>query len=150
MDLIRQEMASRQCKFVSEPADVLKCAICLELARDPHQHEECGKLFCKECIEKYGRDKPCPHCRTQGSQYFRDNKSKYILVRVPNFVNALTVLFYAYFPALTASKMVSKLSLASTGITDQGTKQRLPLTETSRIVLLTQHNLLTTLLKFEL
>ena len=22
-------------------------------------------------------DKPCPHCRTQGSQYFRDSRSKY-------------------------------------------------------------------------
>ena len=66
-----------ECKFVGEPADVLKCAICLEIARDPHQHEECGKLFCKECIEKYGRHKPCPHCRIQGPQYFRDNKSKF-------------------------------------------------------------------------
>ena len=72
-----QQMASREYKFIREPDDVLKCAICLEVARDPHQHEECGKLFCKECIEKYGRDKPCPHCRTQGSQYFRDNRSKY-------------------------------------------------------------------------
>ena len=67
-------MATREYKFVGEPADVLKRAICLEVARDPHQHEECGKLFCKECIDKHGRDKPCPHCRTQWSQYFR---SKY-------------------------------------------------------------------------
>ena len=35
-------MASREYKFVGEPADVLKCAICLEVARDPHQHEECS------------------------------------------------------------------------------------------------------------
>ena len=71
-------MASREYKFVRELADVLKCGICLGVARDPHQHEECGKLFCKECIDKFGRDKCCPHCRTRGSQYFRDNKSKYI------------------------------------------------------------------------
>ena len=25
------------------------------------QHEECGRLLCKECLEKYGRDKPCPN-----------------------------------------------------------------------------------------
>ena len=62
--------------FVRDPENDLKCAICLEVAKDPHQHEECGKLFCKECIDKYGRYKPCPHCRTQGSQYFRDNRSK--------------------------------------------------------------------------
>ena len=72
-----KEMASREYNFVSELADVLKCAICLKVARDPHQHEECGKLFCLECIEKYGRDGPCPHCRTQGSQYFRDNRSEF-------------------------------------------------------------------------
>ena len=45
-------MASREYKFVSEPADVLKCAVCLEVAREPHQHEECGKLFCKECMHR--------------------------------------------------------------------------------------------------
>ena len=68
---------TREYKFVSEPDDVLKCAICLEIARDPHQHEECGRLFCKECIENYGRAKPCPHCRIWGSQYFRDNRSEH-------------------------------------------------------------------------
>ena len=49
-----------------------------------------------------------------------------------------------YSPALTTSKMVSKLSLASTGITGRGTKQRLPLAE----ILLTPHNLLLTKHKF--
>ena len=63
-------------KFASEPDDAYSCVICLSVAKDPLQHEECGKLFCKECIEKYGRDKPCPHCRIQGSQYYRDHKSK--------------------------------------------------------------------------
>ena len=65
----------REYKFVSEPNASLKCVICLDVARDPMQHEECGKLFCKECLEKYGKDKPCPNCRT-GSQYYRDNRSK--------------------------------------------------------------------------
>ena len=57
------------------------------------------------------------------------------------FDNAITILLLLhcqYFPALTTSKMVSKLSLASTGITDQGTKERLPLAET-KIVLLMRH-----------
>ena len=61
--------------FVSEPDDALKCLICHEVARDPLQHEDCGKLFCKECLEEYGRDKPCPNCRTS-SQYYKDNKSE--------------------------------------------------------------------------
>ena len=46
-----------------------------DLSGEPFQHEECGKLLCKECLEEYGRDKPCPHCRT-GSQYYKDNKSE--------------------------------------------------------------------------
>ena len=63
-------------KFVSEPDDALKCLICHELARDPLQHEDCGKLFCKECLEEYyGRNRPCPNCRTS-SQYYKDNKSE--------------------------------------------------------------------------
>ena len=68
--------ASREYNFVNEPDRDLKCAICLDVVRDPLQHEECGKLFCKECIGRYGRDKPCPHCRTEGSRYYRDIRSK--------------------------------------------------------------------------
>ena len=63
-------------KFVSEPDDELKCLICLEVAMDPMQHEECGKLFCRDCLESHGRTKPCPNCRTKDSQYYKDNRSK--------------------------------------------------------------------------
>ena len=62
-------------QFITELDDEHKCVICLGLAKDPFQHEECGKLLCKECLEEYGRDKPCPHCRTD-SQYYKDNKSE--------------------------------------------------------------------------
>ena len=64
-------------KFIAELDDDLKCLICLEVARDPLQHEACGKLFCKECLEKYGKDKPCPHCRAQQSHYYEDKRSKF-------------------------------------------------------------------------
>ena len=60
-------------KFVSPPDDNLKCVICLEVAQDPKQHEDCGKLFCSECIEKNGR-KPCPNCRAVNSRYFKDKR----------------------------------------------------------------------------
>ena len=60
--------------YVTEPDDAYKCLICLDVARDPMQHEECGKLFCKECLEEYGKNKPCPICKT-GSQYYKDNKT---------------------------------------------------------------------------
>ena len=42
-------------RFVGEPEDDLKCLICLSVAQDPLQHEKCGKLFCKNCLEKHGR-----------------------------------------------------------------------------------------------
>ena len=58
-----------------DEVDALKCLICLDLASDPQQHEKCGKLFCRKCLEKLGRDKPCPNCR-QSSSYFDDIKSK--------------------------------------------------------------------------
>ena len=51
------------------------------MAKDPwqHGHGKCGRLFCKECIDKNGEDKPCPNCRMEQPQYFEDNKSKYSL-----------------------------------------------------------------------
>ena len=65
--------------FLHEPEDDMKCVICLSVAEDPLQHEECGKLFCNECIEnieKHGKDKPCPHCKTEG-QFYKDKKSEF-------------------------------------------------------------------------
>ena len=65
--------------FLSEPDVSLECLICLAVARDPRQHEECGKLFCSECIEKYGTDEPCPYCKQTGANFYKVNKSKYKL-----------------------------------------------------------------------
>ena len=62
--------------FLSEPDDALWCLICLEVAEEPQQHGKCGKLFCEECIEKYGKHKPCPYCKKEQPQYFEDNRSK--------------------------------------------------------------------------
>ena len=66
--------------YVSEPDADLQCAICLGLVKDPLQHEECGKLFCEECIKKHGKDKPCPHCRTQGSKFYQDKRGECLFV----------------------------------------------------------------------
>ena len=70
-------------KFLTEPDDVLKCLICHEVARDPKQHEDCGKLFCEKCIWKYGIRKPCPYCRMEQPLYFRDNRSELMLYSQP-------------------------------------------------------------------
>ncbi len=64
-------------KFASEPDDSLNCIICLEVAvSNPVCHETCGKLFCEGCIEKYGRNNPCPNCRRENVTFTPDTKSK--------------------------------------------------------------------------
>ncbi len=62
--------------FSTETKDDLKCSICLKVASYPRQHD-CGKLFCKKCIEQYGMDKPCPSCKKEKPRYFEDKNSKY-------------------------------------------------------------------------
>ena len=59
-----------------EPDDVLKCCICLEVARDPKQEEGCGKLFCSGCIEELEEDSSCPTCSVTEPRYFKDKKSE--------------------------------------------------------------------------
>ena len=66
-------MAGVDWRFVG---DDLKCLICLSVAQDPLQHEKCGKLFCKNCLERYGRYKPCPNCRQDEAHYFEDIQSE--------------------------------------------------------------------------
>ena len=65
-----------ECNFVSEPDDALTCQICLEVARDPWQHGECGRLFCQNCLNEHGKKRPCPNCRTEQPKYLKDVKSK--------------------------------------------------------------------------
>jgi hypothetical protein len=62
--------------YTTEPDDDLQCSICLDVAKDPVQHEECGKLFCKECIDRRGKDNPCPNCNTRKSKFYQDKISK--------------------------------------------------------------------------
>ena len=70
-------MASPDYQYVSEPGSGLECVICLEVAENPWQHNECGRLLCEKCLDKHGKDKPCPNCRLAYPQYFKDNKSKF-------------------------------------------------------------------------
>ena len=63
-------------QYVGEPGRGLECVICLEVAEDPWQHGQCGRLLCKECLDKLGKDTPCPNCREENPQFFQDNKSE--------------------------------------------------------------------------
>ncbi len=69
---------SNKYHFLAEPDSALLCVICSKVAEEPWQHGKCGRLFCKECLKKNGRDKPCPCCKMQ-PQYFEDNKSEWQL-----------------------------------------------------------------------
>ncbi len=73
--------------FITEPYDDLKCLICHEVARDPKQHVNCGKLFCEKCLNKYGIRKPCPYCRMEQPLYFKDNRSE---LRIPVILGIIT------------------------------------------------------------
>lgn len=79
-------------KFISEPPDSLKCLICLDVAEEPWQHAKCGRLFCRKCIEDYGKTKLCPFCRNKKPQYFEDNKSKHKMHAVPVSINLVGIM----------------------------------------------------------
>jgi hypothetical protein len=66
----------KRTRFVSEPQETLKCILCTEVADDPLQHSGCGTLMCRNCLDGYGKERPCPKCK-QKSEYYMDNKSKY-------------------------------------------------------------------------
>lgn len=63
-------------KFLSEPAQKLKCVLCFEVAEEPLQHKACGKLVCKKCMEVHGRRKPCPGCNESKPQFYFDHESE--------------------------------------------------------------------------
>ncbi len=65
--------------YISAPADNMKRVICLEVAKTPKQCEDCGKLFCSECIKRYGR-KPCPNCRKKNPNYFTDKRGESTII----------------------------------------------------------------------
>lgn len=63
-------------KLITPSSDSLHCPVCLDVADDPWQHDMCGKVFCRKCIEQYGKKKPCAHCRGEQPLYFEDTKSE--------------------------------------------------------------------------
>ncbi len=62
--------------IINQPNPNLLCFTCSKLASQPKQCEDCGKLFCSECIEKNGINNPCASCKQQNPKYFKDVRSK--------------------------------------------------------------------------
>ena len=59
-----------------DPPDELLCMVCHHVAKEAHQVECCGKIFCKTCItEVNGRMGICPNCRKASPKIFSDLRS---------------------------------------------------------------------------
>lgn len=58
--------------FIDAP-DELVCLVCQHVAKDVHQVECCGKVFCKTCITTTKRRlNSCPNCRKASPKIFSD------------------------------------------------------------------------------
>ena len=56
-----------------DPPDELVCMVCHHVAKEAHQVECCGKVFCKTCImEVNERMGSCPNCRVTSPKIFSD------------------------------------------------------------------------------
>ena len=63
--------------FVDEPPDSLKCLICMLVVKEPWQHGDCGRVYCKVCIEEFRKVKNiCPNCRQRKPSLFKDGRCK--------------------------------------------------------------------------
>lgn len=78
MELDREAALSYSAfEFVGNPADDLKCLICSKVATEPDRHESCGKIFCRDCLVRNGKDEPCPSCKQEKPVFSLDKESKF-------------------------------------------------------------------------
>ena len=71
-----QKLGGHDSTFVQLPPDDLLCLICTFVAKDLRQVTCCGKIFCKDCLNKFGAAQPCPHCTMDEWESFEDKRSK--------------------------------------------------------------------------
>ena len=102
--------AAGKYKLVTPASDCLLCPVCLDVSSDPWQHDKCGKVFCRKCLEQYGKDQPCPHCREKQPQYFEDTKSEYCMHETFFHVTKKTGLFNHHCPQANRQLLCSRLS----------------------------------------
>eukprot|EP01063_Lacrimia_lanifica_P009344 TRINITY_DN16335_c0_g2_i1.p1 TRINITY_DN16335_c0_g2~~TRINITY_DN16335_c0_g2_i1.p1 ORF type:complete len:415 (+),score=103.62 TRINITY_DN16335_c0_g2_i1:65-1246(+) len=63
--------------YVTDVPSDLQCGICQELVRDPVVTEECGHLFCEECLAKAASlSTACPICRREKYTTRKDHRAK--------------------------------------------------------------------------
>lgn len=64
------------CGYIEEVPDELKCLICSIVFPEPQQHEPCGKILCKQCLERNGVE-PCPGCMQEKPAFYLDKESMF-------------------------------------------------------------------------
>jgi hypothetical protein len=61
INLKKMEIFLNEEKYIKQvPSDYI-CTVCLCIVQNPQEINECGHLFCKECISKCKKNK-CPNC----------------------------------------------------------------------------------------
>ena len=60
------------------------CVICLDVALDPMQHEQCKKLLCEQCKDRWhyfkGDKITCPYCGEEGAKFLPHKESKLLII----------------------------------------------------------------------
>ena len=70
---------SSKYKFIDGLPEDLKCVICDQAANVPQQHGSCGRIFCKDCLENYRKERPysrCLFCLQNNPVFFLDRRGK--------------------------------------------------------------------------
>ena len=63
-------------KFIDSLPEDMICLICQLAARNPHQRNCCGKIFCKACLDEHEKhSNQCPNCRQNGKNFY-DKRSE--------------------------------------------------------------------------
>ena len=65
------------CEFIEKPPIRSSCPICLLILREPYQVTCCGKIFCRDCIQRITiKKKPCPTCNEKEFENYPDKGLK--------------------------------------------------------------------------
>eukprot|EP01064_Diplonema_japonicum_P014944 TRINITY_DN226_c0_g2_i1.p1 TRINITY_DN226_c0_g2~~TRINITY_DN226_c0_g2_i1.p1 ORF type:complete len:367 (+),score=36.66 TRINITY_DN226_c0_g2_i1:483-1583(+) len=71
-------------KYREEVAADLRCGVCKDVAREAQVTEECGHLFCKECIDRAKEtSRECPLCRRKDYSLRPDHRANRQINEIP-------------------------------------------------------------------
>ena len=72
------EVSYSTVKFLHEVPSYLRCSLCNNAAKEPWQHAQCKKIFCRSCITRNEDGaEACPHCEEDNAAFYTDIKSEF-------------------------------------------------------------------------